>query len=149
MTEAKQQLWHHQASMKLALVQHAPVLGSDCALTVGACFDDPVCMCSLMQVRYTTEAVIPGSSPGSSNSQEHVQQLHNAVNNVSAMSTAMCLCRFKQVRYTIEAVMPGGSASSSGQEHVQQLQTVESELLSTREGLKAFEKTYREVKHLW
>ena len=65
------------------------------------------------------------------------------------MSSAMCLCRFKQVRYTIEAVIPGGSASSNGQEHVQQLQTVESELLSTREELKAFEKTYREVKSFW
>lgn len=148
MTLAKQQVVHHQAGIKLALVQHAPVLGSDCALTVVACFDDPVCICSLKQVRYTIEAVIPGSSPGSSNSQEHVQQLHNAVNHVSAMPTAMCLCRFKQVRYTIEAVIPGGSASSNGQEHVQQLQTVESELLSTREGLKAFEKTYREVKGL-
>ena len=58
-------------------------------------------------------------------------------------------CRFKRVSYTVEAVLPADSASSSGQAHVEQLQKVESELLSTREELRVFEKSYREVRALF
>ena len=66
----------------------------------------------------------------------------------TAPSRRTLLSRFKRVSYTIEAVIPANSASSNGQEHVEQLQTVESELLSTREQLRVFEKTYREVSRL-
>ena len=45
----------------------------------------------------------------------------------------------------MEAVIPTDSSSNTGQRHVQQLQSVESELLRTREELAGFEKTYREV----
>ena len=55
------------------------------------------------------------------------------------------LCRFKKVSYTVEAVIPNDASSITGHQHVQQLQTVESELLRTREELAVFEKTYREV----
>lgn len=48
--------------------------------------------------------------------------------------------------YTVEAVLPADSPSSSGQAQVEQLQKVESELLSTREELRVFEETYREVR---
>ena len=54
-------------------------------------------------------------------------------------------CRFKKVSYTVEAVVPADSSSITGQQHVQQLQSVESELLRTREEMAVFEKTYREV----
>ena len=54
-------------------------------------------------------------------------------------------CRFKKVSYTVEAVIPADSSSITGQQHVQQLQSVESELLRTREEMAVFEKTYREV----
>ena len=65
------------------------------------------------------------------------------------------LCRFKRVSYTVEAVLlassfdngASSSSSSSSPEIVEQLQSVESELLSTREELSVFEKTYREVGH--
>ena len=50
--------------------------------------------------------------------------------------------------YTVEAVIPVDSPSSSGQAHVEQLQKVESELLSTKEELRGFEKHYREVRGL-
>ena len=55
------------------------------------------------------------------------------------------LRRFKKVSYTVEAVVPSELSSIGGQQHVQQLQGVESELLRTREELAVFEKTYREV----
>ena len=53
--------------------------------------------------------------------------------------------RFKKVNYTVEAVTSTDSSSITGQQHVQQLQSVESELLRTREEMAVFEKTYREV----
>ncbi|CAK0779934.1 hypothetical protein CVIRNUC_004893 [Coccomyxa viridis] len=52
---------------------------------------------------------------------------------------------FKKVSYTVEAVIPADSSSITGQQHVQQLQSVESELLRTREEMAVFEKTYREA----
>ena len=55
------------------------------------------------------------------------------------------LRRFKKVSYTVEAVIPADSSSITGQQHVQQLQSVEAELLRTREEMAVFEKTYREV----
>ena len=57
-------------------------------------------------------------------------------------------CRFKRVSYTVEAVIPDESPSSSSQAHVEQLQKVESELLSTKEELRVFEKHYKEVRGL-
>ena len=48
--------------------------------------------------------------------------------------------------YTVEAVLPNDSPSISGQAHVEQLQKVESELLSTKEELRVFEKHYKEVR---
>ena len=51
--------------------------------------------------------------------------------------------------YTVEAVIPDYSSSSSGQAHVELLQKVESDLLSTREELRTFERSYREVRCLF
>ena len=45
----------------------------------------------------------------------------------------------------MEAVIPADSSSITGQQHVQQLQSVEAELLRTREEMAVFEETYREV----
>ena len=65
-------------------------------------------------------------------------------NQIRAISQILP-CRFKKVSYTVEAVIPADSSSITGQQHVQQLQSVESELLRTREEMAVFEKTYREV----
>ena len=72
------------------------------------------------------------------------QVRRDGANQIWAISQVL-LCRFKKVSYTVEAVTPADSSSITGQQHVQQLQSVESELLRTREEMAVFEKTYREV----